>query len=201
MDDRVSAAACHRGLADGAGDCLAPVAQQVVPDGFQAVGRDGEGDADHRTAHAVAVVHQIRGSSDIPGGVVDALRRRGAAPGRIDLHLEGRIGFQHALVPDRQFVAVLVEVGGVDDEERLVAAVRVAVMLADDIAVWRRGDAAGPFRDGAVGVARPLAAEGREVVAEPRDLVGRDLRGGGVGERTHERERDPESKGRFIHGP
>ena len=72
-------------------------------------------------------------------------------------------------------------------------------MLADDVAVRRRGDAAGPFRDGAVGVARPLAAEGREVVAEPRDLFLRDLRGGGVGESTHERERDPESKGRFVH--
>ena len=75
---------------------------------------------------------------------------------------------------------MLVEVGGVDDEPGFVAGPGVAVVPSPDPVAGRRlGDAAGPLRDGALGVARPLPPEGGEVVAEPRDLVGADLRGGG----------------------
>ena len=81
-----------------------------------------------------------------------------------------------------------------DDEERLVAGVRVAVVLAEDIAGRRLGDAAGPFRDGALGVARSLPPERGEVAAEPRDLVSRDLGGGGRCEDAPEDERGAESK-------
>ena len=89
---------------------------------------------------------------------------------------------------------MLVEVGGADDEERLVAGVRVAVVLAEDIAGRRLGDAAGPFRDGARGIARPLPPERGEVAAEPRDLVSRDISRGGRGEDAPEDERGAESK-------
>ena len=84
---------------------------------------------------------------------------------------------------------MLVEVGGVDDEPGFVAGPGVAVVLADPVAGRRLGDAAGPLRDGALGVARPLPPEGGEVVAEPSDLVGADLRGGG------KREGAPEDEG------
>ena len=83
LDQRVVAAAGDRGLADDARHRLAPIPQQVVPDHLQAVVRDREGDADHRVAHSVAVVHELRGGGGVAGGVVDPLRGGGAAPGGI----------------------------------------------------------------------------------------------------------------------
>ena len=98
---------------------------------------------------------------------------------------------------------MLVEAGGVDDEERPVAGIRIAVVLPDAVAGRRLGDAAGPLRDGAVGVARPLSPQRGEVAAEPRDLVGADLRGGGEGEDAPEDERGggSEDDGFHVHGP
>ena len=68
------------------------------------------------------------------------------------------------------------------------------MVLAVLVSGRRPGDAAGPFRDGAVGVAGPFSAEGGEVRAEARDLVGGDPGGGGRGEDAPEGEGGAESK-------
>ena len=98
---------------------------------------------------------------------------------------------------------MLVEIGGVDDEERLVAGVGVAVVLADGVSGRRFGDAAGPFGDGAVRVAGPFASERSEVCGETRDLVGRNLGRGGRREDAPEDEGGAESQRvcfRDVHG-
>ena len=180
-----------------------PVTQQVIPDHLQAAGRDREGNADHGIADAIAAVDEPRGGGGGSSGVVYPFRHGGAAPGGIDLHAEARIGLQHALVPDRKPVAVLVEVLGGDDEQRLVIGIRVAVVLADAIARRRRGDAAGPLRDGPFGVAGPFPAQWREVCAEPRDLVGGKFGPGGKRQGAAENEGGTKTKrGRFraVHG-
>ena len=199
FDQRVVAAAGDGGLADDAGRGLAPVAQQVVPDRLQPVGGDGERDSDDGAADSVAAVHQRGRGGGRARRVVDALRRRRAAPRRIDRHGEGLVGLQHPLVADREAGAVGVDVAGVDGEQRAVGGVGVAVVLADDVARRRRGYAAGPFGDGAVGAARPLAAERRQVGPEAGDLVGgefgRGRRGGGEAGQG-ERERGAAAQGK-----
>ena len=87
---------------------------------------------------------------------------------------------------------MLVEVGGADGEERLVAGVGVAVVLADGVAGRRLGDPAGPLGDGAVGVAGAFSAERGQVRSEARDLVGGEPGGGGSGEDAPEDERGAE---------
>ena len=200
LDHGIGAAAGDRGLTDDAFYRLAPVAQQVVPDYLQAAGRDRERNAHRRPADAVAAVHQPCGGCDLAGGVVDPLRGGGATPGGVDRDPKRWIGLQHALVPDRELVAVRVEVGRGDDEEWLVTGKGVAVVLAEDVAGRWLSDAAGPLRDGAFGVARPLSSEWGEVAAEPCDLVSRGLSGGGKGEGAPEDECCGGSKGRCLHG-
>ena len=74
------------------------------------------------------------------------------------------VGLEQRQLPGGEFVGVLADVGRGDGEERLVAGERIGMVIAGLVAGGRRGDAARPRRDGAVGIAGFLAAERREVL-------------------------------------
>ena len=58
------------------------------------------------------------------GRVVDPLRERRAAVGRVDVHLVGLgIGLEQRLLTHRELVRILIHVGGGDGEEDLVVRV------------------------------------------------------------------------------
>ncbi|MNF98761.1 hypothetical protein D3C84_816330 [compost metagenome] len=88
-------------------DLLAAVAQDVVPDGFQAVGRNREGHTGGHAFDSVAAGHQCAVLGIEPGGIVDALRRRSAAVGRKHPQLVVRALLQQGLVPRSQQLGVL----------------------------------------------------------------------------------------------
>ena len=97
--------------------------------------------------------------------------------GRIHIHLESvPIGLQQLLVALGELVGVLAHVGRGDGVQRLVVGVRIGVMLARtevrEAGLCGRGEAAVPGGDGAVGVARLLRAQWRELGAELRGVGG-----------------------------
>ena len=176
LDHGVVAAAGHRRQAEVAIEGVAAPAQDVIPDDLDALLRNREGDADDRAGHTVAALGQLGRGRHRLGRIVDALRRRGAAVGRVDVHLVRRISLEHGLLADRQLGGVLAHVVGRDGEEHLVGGIRVGMVLALLVAGRRCGDATVPGRDGAVGVAGFFAAHGGEVLAEAVGLVGRNGR-------------------------
>jgi hypothetical protein len=109
------------------------------------------------------------------GGVVDALGIRGAAARRVDLHLEGLVGLEHRLVAGGELVGVVVHVGRGDGEEHPVGGEGIRMVVAGLVTRRRRRDAAFPRRDGAVRVAGALGADRRQVLAQSRGLLRRDL--------------------------
>jgi hypothetical protein len=172
LDQRVVAAARGNGLGDPARSNLAAETQQVVPDDLGARLGDRKGDADGRSLDTVTVVDQPRRSRHLARGVVDPLRRRGAAAGRIHRHPEGfRVGLEHCRVPRRELPAVRGEIGRRDRHGDGVGRVRVRVVHPRLVAGRRRGDAAIPRWNGAAGVAGALGADRRQVAPEPCDLL------------------------------
>ena len=120
-----------RRLADLPHDDVAAITQHVVPEHLDAFLRNGEGNALAGVRDAIAALGELRGGGDALGGVVDALRSGGAAMRGIHVHLEGvAVGLQQLLVAFGQLVGVLAHVRRGDRVQRLVAGVRIGVMLA-----------------------------------------------------------------------
>src|SRR5690606_6888899 len=140
----------------------ATVAGDVVPDRFQAILRNGEGDGCVEIFQAVAAAYQLGLGGVALRRVVDALRHGGAAPGFENRQPVGlRITLEHGDLTRRQVVLILLVVLRGDGELGLITGIGIA-----DEAVGRDGGGiggqpAGPFRDGAGGVAGLLGADRR----------------------------------------
>ncbi|MCY1512764.1 hypothetical protein D9M68_472380 [compost metagenome] len=178
----VVAIALHGHFRGAADDVAAAVADDVVPQGFHAVLRNRERDAAVGVGEAVAAVQQLGAGGVLDGVVIDPLRRGAGAAGLVDRHLEAvRVGIEQGDLTRGQVGLVLVQVGLGDGEQRLVFRERVRMVLAGLVAGRSLGDAAGPGRDGAGGVAALLGAEGGQAAAELGGILGRDLRQGAAG--------------------
>src|SRR5690606_28558617 len=123
---------------------LAAIAQDVVPDGFQAIARDGERHARSHAFHAVAAGDQRAVLGVEAAGVVDALGRGRTAMGREDRQLVLRVLLQQGLVARRQHLLVLAGVLAIDDQAWGFAGVGIGVVHARLVAVRRGGEAAIP---------------------------------------------------------
>src|SRR5206468_12791907 len=100
------------------------------------------------------------------------------APARVDGHAEAlRVLLQQGLLPVGQARRVLLGIGCVDHEQRLVGRIRVGIGLAVGVvhALWRAEPLAGIRRNAAVGIAGALGADAGEVLAEAFDLGRRGL--------------------------
>ena len=110
--------------------------------------------------HAVAVGDQLGAAGVGAGSVVQALRQGCAAAGGEDPQVVVRVGLQQGLGARRQQRLVGGHVAAVEDQARTIGGERVEVMHAGPVAGRRLGDAAGPGRDAAIGVAGPLRPSG-----------------------------------------
>ncbi|MNQ29201.1 hypothetical protein D3C85_425110 [compost metagenome] len=149
------------------------VAHQVVVEGFE--GRPGD-----RERHAALLVVQqaiaVAGQAHAHGFLGDLrILRLGQGRGavaRVDVELVARVLRQHRLLARRQLVGVLRQVGGRDGVGRLLAGEGIEVALAGVEAGRRAGQAAGPGRNAATGVAGLLRAGGGQVLAQAGHLAG-----------------------------
>ena len=168
----VVAGAGRGDLRDLAQPTEAAVAQQVIPDHLLPVLRQRKRDATGGAGHAVAAVRQLGGPDVGLGGIINILRRGGAAAGRVHRHLvSGGVPGQERLVALGQVVGVLLGVGRGDGRAWLVGGERVGVMIARLVAGRRRGDATVPSGNGTGGVAGLLGSKRRQAFAQ----VGRTL--------------------------
>ena len=87
LHQRVRAARGDRRLPDGALRRVRAIAQHVIPEHLHALLRNRERNAFDRTRHAIAARRELRSGGHALGGIVDALRERGAAPRGIHDHL------------------------------------------------------------------------------------------------------------------
>jgi hypothetical protein len=76
------------------------------------------------------------------------------------------VGLEHSLLAGRQLVGVLRGVGRRDGEEGAFTGEGIGMVVADLITGGGGGNAAGPSRDGAVGVAGLFTPERSQIVAE-----------------------------------
>ena len=172
LHQRVIAGAGRGNLRNFAQPAEASVTQQVVPDHLLSVLRQRKRDATGGGGHAVAAVRQLGGADVGLGGVVNILRRGGAAARGIHRHLvSGGIPRQKRLVPFGEVVGVLLGVGRCDSCAWLVGGERVGVMIARLVTGRRLCDAPLPGGDGAGGVAGLLGSKRRQAFAQ----VGRTL--------------------------
>ncbi|MCY1398247.1 hypothetical protein D9M71_132730 [compost metagenome] len=122
---------------------------------------------------AVAVVDRLGGHGTLLRSVIDRLRRRGAAVGRVDRDLVGvSVALEQRQLTGRELVLVLGDVVLGDDEQRLVAFERVA---EEAVAIHRRGarlEAAGPGGDATVGVAGLFRAQRGQGGAQLGGFIG-----------------------------
>ena len=107
------------------------------------------------------------------------------------------MGPQQGLLSLAQTLGVLLPVVRADAEENGVAGMGIGMRVSGLVAGRRLGDAPRPRGDGALGVARPLGSERREVRAEARRLLGRDLGAGGT-PRQRGREQYPEHESQLA---
>ena len=92
---------------------------------------------------------------------------------RVDVHPVVLVAREHCLLPRTQLVAVLADIGRRDREQRLLASVRVDMVLAGAIARRWAGDAAIPSRNGAISIAGLLRTHRSQLGAELCSLVSR----------------------------
>ena len=132
LHHRVVAAGGDRRLADLAHDHVAAIAQHVIPEHLDAgLAESGTECPRPRLVTPLPPAASFGGAGDALGGVVDALRERGAAMRGVHDHLEGvAVGLQQLLVAFGQLGGVLAHVPGRDREQRLVVRVRIGVVLA-----------------------------------------------------------------------
>ncbi|MCY1430771.1 hypothetical protein D9M71_467240 [compost metagenome] len=160
---------------------LATPQGHVVPVHFQARLGNRERHAAVGALHGQAVVLQGRVGGVLQGVVVDPLRRRGGAAGRVDVDAEGiRIGLEQLDHSLGQLVLVLLQVGRGDGEQRLVGGERVEAALALLVTGGHFSEAAVPGRDAAVGIAGAFGAQRGQLVLEGLGLLRADRRVGGT---------------------
>ena len=182
IDHRVRAAARDRRLAPARGVRVAAITQQRVPDRLEAVLGHPEGNAARRAGDAIAAGHELRDSGIGRRFFVHRLGKSGAAPRRIDIHLQRRILLQQCNLAGGQLRAISVEIAGADGEHRHIRLVGIGIRAAGSMTRERSLEAALPCWNGPCGVAGRFCSERGPVLCARRN---RD------GERDHER--DPAS--------
>ncbi|MNE71811.1 hypothetical protein D3C80_1677130 [compost metagenome] len=131
----------------------------MVPDGLLTVLRQREGNPRGNPGDAVAAGDQLGIQRIEAGGVIDALRRRGAAPGRVDLEKMLRMLFQQQLQARRQLRLVVGEVVAAEPIQGRIAGVRIGMVHARPVLGRRLGQAARPRRNAAGSVAGALTTQ------------------------------------------
>src|SRR5690606_32917959 len=97
---------------------------------------NGKGNAGDRTGYAIAVLDQLGMLGIVPGRRVDALRRRGAAAGGIDLQVIVRMALEQIDQTRRQLRAESLDVLRVYAKQRLVAGKGIGMVHARLITGW-----------------------------------------------------------------
>ena len=174
-DRRIAAVGLRHDLNHRAGDVAAVVAGQVVPQRLHAIlgQREGVVAALLEVLQTVAVIDRLDEFGAALDGGVDVVGQREGAVGLVYRDLVGiRVALEHRQLAGGKLVLVLVGVLRGDGEQRLfigegVGKEALAVELAGGA-----GDAAGPGRDAAVGVAFLLRAHGRQGRAQLGHFVG-----------------------------
>ncbi|MCY1484623.1 hypothetical protein D9M68_182320 [compost metagenome] len=152
----------------------AAIAGFVVPHDFHAALGDREGVVARllEVLQAITVVHRFGGHRAAFRRVVDRLWCGCAAVGGVDRNSVGiRIALEQGLLAGCQFVLVLRDVGGRDDEQWLFIGERIAEKAVGVHRRCARLQAAGPGGDAAVGIAGLLRAKRGQGSAQLRRLL------------------------------
>ena len=165
----------HRGLVGDHVRLLAAVAQDVVPDRFQAVLRQRKRHAYRSALDAVAGGNQPGRRGVLPSRVVDALWHCRAAPGRIHAQRVVQMLTEQLLQAFGQLRAVCAQGAAVDDPQWRVLGVWVGMVHAWLVATRRRVQAARPGGDAAIGSAGAFGAQRGEGMVQARGLSRVDL--------------------------
>ncbi len=170
---RVATVALYRDFRGAAHDIGTAVAGDMVPQRLHAALRNRERHPAIGVGEPVAAVQQPGAGGIGEGVVVQPLRRRAGTATGVDRHPEAvRVGLEQRQLARGQVFPVLLQVGLVDGEQRLVRGERVRVVLARLVAGRRLGDAAGPGGNAAGGVAGLLRAQRGEARLQLRRLAG-----------------------------